>query len=171
TSAALAVDGRQQLPLVHPRAPPDVELLRVVVELLARPAASAAAGALTSAPARRDVAGRGPRALPRLARPRALLLHGARRDLLRAALRAALLPLASLHVLVLPGSLRALSHTTRWHSSPSSFWLAARLPGGLRRKRPRGRGQTRGQASSSFRTLPVALRGSESRNSTSRGTL
>src|SRR5436190_14335195 len=78
--ALLSGDRPLELLLAHLRAAIDVELPRLVVELLAGPALrSARARALASAPRRGDVLGGGPRALLRLARTRALLLHRPRR--------------------------------------------------------------------------------------------
>ena len=88
-SALLAVDRALQLRLVHPRAALDAELLRLVVELVARAAPRAGrAGAQAAAAARRDVLGRRRRAVRDSPRARALLVDGPRGDLLRALLRA-----------------------------------------------------------------------------------
>src|SRR4051794_26828 len=115
-----AVDCALQLLLVHLRTTRDVHPLGLVVELLlgapalaprARPAEPAAA-------ARRHVTRRRARALPRLALPRALLVDGARGDLLGPLRRAALLLLAVLDVLVLALALRA--PCLLWHCKTSS---------------------------------------------------
>src|SRR5262249_10931371 len=75
------------------------------------------AGAQPAAASGRDVAGGCARGAARLAGARPLLVDGARGDLLRPSLRAALVQLAVLHVLVLPGALGALSHSAWLHGS------------------------------------------------------
>src|SRR5205085_2167007 len=116
--AALPGDGALELGLVHVRTALDAELPRLVVELVARaPARARAARALPASAARGDVARRGPRRLAGLSPAGALLLHGARRDLLGAPRGTALAPLALLDVLVLASSLRALLDSARWHFS------------------------------------------------------
>src|ERR671923_48790 len=65
--------------------------------------------------------------------------HGPRRDLLGTALRGAAALLTPLHLLVLPGTLGALSHSARWH--PNTSWgvaFSAPLPRVEQRKRRRG---------------------------------
>ena len=87
--ALLVVDGPLQLGLVHLRAAVDAELLGLVVELVAGPAARAArARALAAAAAGGDVLRRGARGGARLAGAGALLVDRARRDLLGARLEA-----------------------------------------------------------------------------------
>src|SRR3954453_21506662 len=107
-SLLAAVDRALQLRLVHARAALDVELPRLVVELLLRAALRAVrAGAHAAAAAGGHVlAGEAGRRL-RLAGTRPLLVDGARGDLLRALRRRALLLLAVDDVLVLPFSLGA----------------------------------------------------------------
>src|SRR5204863_303930 len=145
---------RPTRPVADSRAALDVELLGLVVELLAGAATRArAARALSTPPARGDVSGRGPGALPRLARARPLLLHRAGRDLLRAPLGSPLALLASLDVLVLAGPLRALLHTTGWHLEH----LLSRSPSLPTPSEQGKRGRNRAanaQVSSRLRTLP-----------------
>src|SRR5947209_7366147 len=91
----LRVDRPLELLLVHARAALDSELARLVVELVARPALRPVGPRpLPAAPAGRLVVDRRPRRGPRLAVLGALLVDGARGDLLRASGRAALLLLA-----------------------------------------------------------------------------
>src|SRR5436190_18732063 len=112
----LPVDGALQLRLVHPRAAFDAELLRLVVELVARAALRAVrARALSPALARRLVADGRARARARLAPTRALLVDRARGDLLRGVLGLALALDALLDVLVLTGTLCPFFHSTWWH--------------------------------------------------------
>src|SRR5439155_25591653 len=115
-SALLPVDGPLELGLAHLRATLYPELPRLVVELVARPAAGAGpTRALAAAPSRRDVLGRRPRRLSRLAPARALLLHGASGYLLGPLLGATLPALALLDALVLARALGALLDSARWH--------------------------------------------------------
>src|SRR5262249_47788985 len=102
-----AVDGTLQLRLRHPRAPWDVPPLGLVVELLLRAALRAPrAGSQSTAATGGHVAGRTPRTGSRFAGAGPFLVDGARRDLLRALRRAALLLLGLLDVLVLAFALR-----------------------------------------------------------------
>src|SRR5437763_2665841 len=122
--ALLRVYGPLELLLVHPRAPVDAELLRLVVQLVARaPLGAVRARALAAALAGRLVLDRGPRARSRLAVPCALLVDGARGDLLRPLRRCALLLLARDDVLVLPFPLRAFLQSAWWHRSSSSWMI------------------------------------------------
>src|SRR5205807_922184 len=117
--ALAGVDGALQLRLVHARAAGNVELRRLLVELLAR-AALRALGARPQAAAAAggDVPHRRSRPAARLALARALLVDRARRDLLGPGLRLALRQLAFLDVLVLPGSLGALGDASGGHAAP-----------------------------------------------------
>src|SRR3954452_18564267 len=98
----LAIDRALKLLLRHPRTAFDPHPLRLVVELLLRAAFRAVrARAKAPAAARRDVPRRAPRRRLRLAAPRALLVDGARGDLLRLLLRRTPLFERLLDVLVL----------------------------------------------------------------------
>src|SRR4051794_249420 len=98
-----AVDGALELRLRHLRTALDAHLLRFVVELLlGAPLRAVRAGPEPAAAARGDVPRRRPGRRLRLAAPRALLVDGARRDLLRPLLRGTPLLEALLDVLVLP---------------------------------------------------------------------
>src|SRR5919197_77415 len=115
-AALLPVDGPLELRLVHLRAAFDVQLARLVVELLLRaPLRSVRSRSHSAAPARRNVLRRRPRSRPGLACTRALLVHSAGSDLLRRARRLALLASALLDVLVLARALRSLLDSTWWH--------------------------------------------------------
>src|SRR5437763_2413216 len=103
------VDRALELLLVHVRAALDPELLGLVVALVARaPLLAIGPGALAAAPRRGHVIRRGARARARLAGAGALLVDRPGGDLLGASLARALLALALLDVLVLPGPLRTL---------------------------------------------------------------
>src|SRR5690349_14762503 len=78
------VDRPLELRLRHPRAPRDVQPLRLVVELLLRPPLRPVRPGAEAAPApRREVAPRERGRGGGLALPRALLVDGSRGDLLR----------------------------------------------------------------------------------------
>src|SRR5262245_59555007 len=115
-STLLGLDGPLELRLVHARPALDVQRLRLVVELVARAALRPGRARAQAAPATRGhvVAGQPRRAL-RLAGPGALLVDRARRDLLRAALRAAPVEQPFLDVLVLARALGPFLHSARWH--------------------------------------------------------
>src|SRR5581483_3910529 len=118
-SARATVDRALELCLVHRRAAGDVQLPRLVVELLSRPALRArGARPQPAAPRRRDVVRRAARRRARGAGASALLVHGPRCDLLRARQRPALLPFALLDVLVLARELRTLLHSAWGHVIP-----------------------------------------------------
>src|SRR4051794_27028370 len=127
--ALLSGDRALELLLVHLRASVDAQLACLVVELVARaPSWTAATRALAAPPAGRDVARRGPRSLARLAGASALLVDGARRDLLRPTLGRSLPALRPLDVLVLAGPFGALLDSAWWHATPFFACLQA-IPG------------------------------------------
>src|SRR5215208_3491299 len=119
-SAALRRDRSLQLTLVHARAALDVQPLRLVVELLLGLALRAIGARALPASARRRRAARGAaRPAPRLARTGTVLLDGASGHLAGARRRGAAFAGASLDLLVLPGTLRALLDATRRHTNHS----------------------------------------------------